>query len=108
MPAETLDAGIEVPWAAADEVYGKDPGLRDLCEERGVGYVLGVACSFRVPPPSGAKILADEALAKVPARPGRSPHAEPDPKETAATPGPGSPPTPADPPQPSLRQYQAS
>ena len=68
MMAETLDAGIEVPWVAADEVYGQDPGLRDLCEERGVGYVLGVACSFRVPLPSGAKMRADQALAKVPAR----------------------------------------
>ena len=45
MLAETLDAGIEVPWTAADEVYGQDPGLRDLCEERGVGYVPGVPCS---------------------------------------------------------------
>ena len=66
--AETLDAGIEVPWVAADEVYGQDPGLRDLCEERGVGYVLGVACSFRVPLSSGAKMRADQALKKVPAR----------------------------------------
>jgi SRSO17 transposase len=68
MLAETLGAGIEVPWVAADEVYGQDPGLRELCEERGVGYVLGVACSFRVTLPSGAKIRADEVLAKVPAR----------------------------------------
>ena len=40
MLAEALDDGIEVPWAAADEVYGQDPELRKLCEERGVGYVL--------------------------------------------------------------------
>jgi SRSO17 transposase len=66
--AETLDAGIEVPWVAADEVYGQDPGLRELCEERGVGYVLGVACSFRVPLSSGAKMRADQALKKVPER----------------------------------------
>ena len=46
MLAETLDAGIEVPWLAGDEVYGQDPGLRELCEERGAGYVPGVACSF--------------------------------------------------------------
>ena len=59
MLAETLDAGIEVPWTAADEVYGQDPGLRDLCEERGVGYVPGVPCSFRVPLSSGAKMRAD-------------------------------------------------
>jgi SRSO17 transposase len=68
MLAEMLDAGIEVPWAAADEVYGQDPGLRKMCEERGVGYVFGVACSFYVTLPSGAKIRADEALKKVPER----------------------------------------
>ena len=68
MLAEALDAGIEVPWAAADEVYGQDPGLRELCEERGVGYVFGVACSFRVTLPSGARMRADEALKKVPGR----------------------------------------
>src|ERR1039457_1554016 len=68
MLAETLGAGIEVPWVAADEVYGQDPGLRELCEERGVGYVLGVACSFRVTLPSGARMRADKVLAKVPVR----------------------------------------
>src|SRR6266571_8824073 len=68
MLAETLDAGIEVPWAAADEVYGQDPELRKLCEERGAGYVFGVACSFYVTLPSGAKIRAGEALKKVPER----------------------------------------
>jgi SRSO17 transposase len=68
MLAEMLDAGIEIPWLAADEVYGQDPGLRELCEERGTGYVLGVPCSFRVTLPSGARIRADKALAKVPRR----------------------------------------
>jgi SRSO17 transposase len=68
MLAGTLDAGIEVPWTAADEVYGQDPGLRELCEERAVGYVFGVACSFRVTLPSGARMRADEALRKVPGR----------------------------------------
>lgn len=66
MLAEMLDAGIEIPWLAADEVYGQDPGLRKLCEERGVGYVLAVPCSFRVTVPSGARMRADKALAKVP------------------------------------------
>jgi len=68
MLAEMLDAGIKVPWVAADEVYGQDPGLRELCEERGAGYVLGVACSFRLTLPSGARMRADKALKKVPAR----------------------------------------
>ncbi len=68
MLAETLDAGIEVPWVAADEVYGQDPELRELCEERGIGYVFGVACSFFVTLPSGTKTRADLALKKVPER----------------------------------------
>src|ERR1022692_2377738 len=66
--AEMPDAGIDIPWVAADEVYGQDPGLRKLCEERGAGYVLGVPRSFRVTLPSGARIRADKALMKVPAR----------------------------------------
>ncbi len=68
MLAEALDAGIEVPWAAADEVYGQDPELRKLCEERGVGYVFGVACSFCLTLPSGERMRADKALKKVPSR----------------------------------------
>ena len=68
MLAEKLDAGIEVPWAAADEVYGQDPGLRELCEEPGAGYVPGVACSFHLTLPSGARMRADQALKKVPRR----------------------------------------
>ncbi len=68
MLAEMLDAGIEIPWVAADEVYGQDPGLRELCEERGAGYVLGVPCSFRVTLPSGARMRADKILAMVPGR----------------------------------------
>ena len=41
MLAEMPGAGIEIPWVAADEVYGQDPGLRELCEERGAGYMPG-------------------------------------------------------------------
>src|SRR5258708_24222075 len=62
MLAETLDAGIKGPGAAADEVYAQDPRLRKLCEERGVGYMLGGACSCRLTLPSGAKIRADKPL----------------------------------------------
>src|SRR6266571_3807553 len=68
MLAETLDAGIEIPWLAADEVYGQDPELRKLCEERGAGYVPGVACSFRVTLPSGARMRAAKIPVKVPGR----------------------------------------
>jgi SRSO17 transposase len=39
-------AGVLPAWVTADEVYGRDPGLRAFCEDRGVGYVLGIPCSF--------------------------------------------------------------
>lgn len=42
-----LDAGHRVGWVAGDEVYGGNPRLRAALEERGVGYVLAVACSKR-------------------------------------------------------------
>ena len=93
MLAEMLGAGIEIPWLAADEVYGQDPGLRKLCEERGIGYVLGVPRSFRVTLPSGARIAGGQDPGdRSPAGAGRPPHAGPGPRATAATPGPGSPP----------------
>ena len=34
-------------WVAGDEVYGTDPKLRKTLEDRGVGYVLAVACTHR-------------------------------------------------------------
>ena len=34
-------------WAAGDEVYGNDPGLRADLENRETGYVLAVACTHR-------------------------------------------------------------
>ncbi|WP_459740044.1 IS701 family transposase [Streptomyces sp. E-15] len=39
------DAGHCVGWVTADEVYGGNPRLRAVLEERGVGYALAVACS---------------------------------------------------------------
>jgi SRSO17 transposase len=47
MLARALDAGVPAAWAAGDEVYGTDPQLRADLEERGIGYVLAVACSHR-------------------------------------------------------------
>jgi SRSO17 transposase len=60
-------AGVLPPWAAGDEVYGRDPTLRGFCEDHGVGYVLGVPCSFTVHLTSGRKARADQALKLVPA-----------------------------------------
>jgi SRSO17 transposase len=60
-------AGVLPPWVAGDEVYGRDPTLRGFCEDRGVGYVFGVPCSFTVRLTSGREVRADQALKLVPA-----------------------------------------
>ena len=48
MITRALDAGVPAAWVAGDEVYGADPELRAELEDRGVGYVLAVACDHRV------------------------------------------------------------
>jgi SRSO17 transposase len=65
---DTVDAGVRVHWCTADAVYGRDRGLRDTCEKRGIGYSLGVPCSFRIRLPSGATVRADAALKILTAR----------------------------------------
>jgi SRSO17 transposase len=67
MITRALDAGVPAAWVAGDEVYGGDPGLRETLEDRGIGYVLAVACSH--PAHTGAgKHRADELTALVPKR----------------------------------------
>lgn len=61
------DAGVLPPWVTGDEVYGRDKRLRRFCEERDVGYVLGVPCSFPITLTSGRKARADQVLKLVPA-----------------------------------------
>lgn len=48
MIAKALDAGVPASWVAGDEVYGADTALRTACRERGVGYVLNVACNHHL------------------------------------------------------------
>lgn len=48
MIAAALDAGVAASWVAGDEVYGADSHLRSACRERGIGYVLNVACNHHV------------------------------------------------------------
>lgn len=62
-----LDAGHRVGWVTGDEVYGGNPKLRSALEERGLGYVLAVACSAEVTTSAG-KFRADTLAAKVPKR----------------------------------------
>lgn len=48
MIAAALDAGVLASWVAGDEVYGADSALRSACRDRGIGYVLAVACNHYV------------------------------------------------------------
>lgn len=48
MLVEVLDNGVLMSWLAGDEVYGADTALRSTCRERGVGYVLNVACNHHL------------------------------------------------------------
>jgi SRSO17 transposase len=43
-----LDAGVLASWVAGDEVYGADSALRSACRDKGVGYVLAVACNHHI------------------------------------------------------------
>ncbi len=57
-----LDAGHRVGWVTGGEVCGGNPKLRTALEERGIGYVLAVACSAEVP--TGAGRFRADALAR--------------------------------------------
>lgn len=77
MIARALDAGIPARWAAGDEVYGADPGLRAELEARGLGYVLAIGCDRRVPTAAGpqradalATSLPQSAWQRISAGPG--------------------------------------
>ena len=65
---QLLAEGRCPPWVTGDEVYGRDAGLRSVLEDRHLGYVLKIPCSFRVTLPAGQKIRADHAARLVPAR----------------------------------------
>src|ERR1700733_13541476 len=65
MISRARDAGIPFAWAAGDEVYGGNPGLRSRLEEHGVPYVMATACSDGIPMAAGG-MRADEAAALVP------------------------------------------
>ncbi len=65
---DAVDAGVRVDWCTADAVYGRDRDLREECEKRGIGYSLGVPCSFRIQLSSKAVVRADATLKLIPAR----------------------------------------
>jgi SRSO17 transposase len=68
---DAVDAGVRVDWCTADAVYGRDRGLRETCEKRGIGYSLGVPCSFRITLASGTVLRADATLPILTRRAGR-------------------------------------
>ena len=65
MLTRALHAGVPAQWAAGDEVYGNDPGLRGECEAPQIGYLLAIGCDHRVPTPAGP-IRADALVAGLP------------------------------------------
>jgi SRSO17 transposase len=67
MIERALDAGAPAAWAAGDEVYGDNPKLRAALEARGLGYVLAVSCTHRVPTAAGPQ-RADHLTRKIPRR----------------------------------------
>ena len=62
MVTRFLDAGHRAAWVAGDEVYGGNPKLRAVLEQRGTSYVLAVACSHEAT--TGAGTFRADALAK--------------------------------------------
>lgn len=60
-----LAAGICPAWAAGDEVYGRSSGLREWCEQEGIGYVFAVPVDHRITTSGHVRMRADAALALV-------------------------------------------
>jgi SRSO17 transposase len=60
-------AGVPAGWVAGDEVYGADPDLRATVRGLGLGYVLQVAATCRVPTHAGP-IQVDQLPARLPAK----------------------------------------
>lgn len=67
MITRALDGGAPVGWVAGDEVYGAAGKLRAELEQRGVGYVLAVACDHTVATARGAE-RADHLVTRLPKR----------------------------------------
>lgn len=60
-----LDAGLAPAWATGDEVYGRSSELRELFEQRAIGYVFAVGRDFQPTTSGQMKIRADQALSLV-------------------------------------------
>ena len=62
-----VTAGIPFGWVTADEAYGDNGPLRAYLEERGIAYVLAVACAHVLATPAG-RHRADALAARLPKR----------------------------------------
>jgi SRSO17 transposase len=58
-------AGIPFGWVTADEAYGGNGPLRASLEDRGIAYVLAVACTHVLATPAG-RHRADALAARLP------------------------------------------
>ncbi|RZS29556.1 DDE family transposase [Herbihabitans rhizosphaerae] len=68
MITRALDGGAPVGWVAGDEVYGAAGKLRAELEQRGVGYVLAVACDHHVSTAGAGSARVDHLVARLPKR----------------------------------------
>lgn len=65
LAGQMIDAALEhVPhaWVAGDEVYGRNPDLRAYLEQRGVGYVMEMSATDRLPTPRGPLAVKEPAV----------------------------------------------
>ncbi len=69
MIAGAVTAGMPAAWAAADEAYGDNGAFRAGVAKLGLGYVLAVSCTHRIPAWPGGKrrLRADRIAAVLPA-----------------------------------------
>ena len=65
MITAALDAGVAADFVTGDEVYGINPDLRSLLEDRGLSYVLAISCTTPVMLGAG-KSTAEHAIEEVP------------------------------------------
>jgi SRSO17 transposase len=70
MITEAVAAKMPAAWVTADEAYGDNGTFRAKVAKLGLGYVVAVSCTHRIPAfPGGKRLLrADHIAAAVPAR----------------------------------------
>lgn len=89
MIAAALEAGLSTRWVSGDEVYGQDPHLRLLLEQRQVGYVLAIAGNRSASTWTGSITARPRSPPAWPIGTGTATAPAKAPKVRAGTPGPG-------------------